>query len=250
MPYAILRMEKCKGGSVGAIEAHNERQKERYASNPDIIPELTAENYHLIHPTASYRNEIDARIHRAGCPRVRKDSVRYVDCIVAATPEYLEQMPSQEEREFFEHALEFMKQKVGEENIFTAVVHMDERTPHMHLCFTPITRDGRLSAKEIIGNKAALCRWQDEFHDWMQQRFFELERGDPAIKTGREHIDTQTYKSQDALYWKRKTTENALRNERGRADRLERRWEKVPREIRQQILQQERMEERRNGRSR
>lgn len=37
-----------------------------------------------------------------------------------------------------------MEKKVGKGNIFSAVVHMDEKTPHLHLCFTPITEDGRL----------------------------------------------------------------------------------------------------------
>ena len=45
----------------------------------------------------------------------------------------------------------------------SAVVHMDEKTPHMHLCFVPLTEDGRLCAKEIIGNKKKLTWWQDEF---------------------------------------------------------------------------------------
>ena len=32
-------------------------------------------------------------------------------------------------------ALDFISERVGEQNILSAVVHMDERTPHMHLCF-------------------------------------------------------------------------------------------------------------------
>lgn len=34
--YAILRFEKHKGTPARAMEAHHERQKEKYASNPDI----------------------------------------------------------------------------------------------------------------------------------------------------------------------------------------------------------------------
>ena len=85
------------------------------------------------------------------------------------------------------HAYEFMKDRVGEENIFAAVVHMDEATPHMHLCFVPLTRDKRLSAKEILGNKADMRRWQDEFHAHMSAKWPELERGEPAAETQRKH---------------------------------------------------------------
>ena len=37
MPYAILRFQKRKAGSVAACERHNERKKETYKSNPAII---------------------------------------------------------------------------------------------------------------------------------------------------------------------------------------------------------------------
>ena len=51
--------------------------------------------------------------------------------------------------------------------LFPFVVHMDERNPHMHLCFVPLTRDNRLSAKEVIGGRDKLVEWQDKFHDHM-----------------------------------------------------------------------------------
>ena len=34
--YGILRFKKYKGPAISPIEAHNERTKEQYASNPDI----------------------------------------------------------------------------------------------------------------------------------------------------------------------------------------------------------------------
>ena len=34
--HAILRFEKHKGHPAGPLEAHHERKKEQYASNPDI----------------------------------------------------------------------------------------------------------------------------------------------------------------------------------------------------------------------
>ena len=40
---------------------------------------------------------------------------------------------------------------------------MDEKTPHLHLTFVPLTKDNRLCAKEIIGNRANLTKWQDDF---------------------------------------------------------------------------------------
>ena len=72
--------------------------------------------------------------------------------------------------------------------MISAVVHMDEKTPHMHLCFCPITRDGRLSAKDILGNKQSLSKWQDDFFAWMAQAYPALSRGIPSYVTHRKHI--------------------------------------------------------------
>ena len=54
------------------------------------------------------------------------------------------------------------------------MVHVDEKTPHMHLCFVPSTPDGRLNAKEIIGNKN-LTKWQDEFWSYMVKKHPDFE---------------------------------------------------------------------------
>jgi len=35
----------------------------------------------------------------------------------------------------------------------------------LHLCFNPITEDGRLSAKDIVGNRTHLTWWQDSFFE-------------------------------------------------------------------------------------
>ena len=46
--YAILRFAKYKGPEIGNIEAHNERTKEKYASNPDVDISRSKYNFHLI----------------------------------------------------------------------------------------------------------------------------------------------------------------------------------------------------------
>ena len=197
MAYAILRFAKHKGGASKALSAHHERTKDSYASNPDIDLSRTAQNFHLVTPRWSYEQEIRHRIQTAGC-RVRKDSVKFVDTLVTVSPEFAKahevEMP-----EYFRRAFDFLKERVGEENIFSAVVHMDETTPHMHLCFVPLTRDKRLSAKEILGNKKSMIRWQDDFYACMAERWPELERGTPAVETKRRHLTPQWYKKVTAM---------------------------------------------------
>lgn len=208
MAYAILRFAKRKGGAAKAIAAHNERTKEAYASNPDIDKSRTVQNYHLIVPRWSYGQEIRHRIRMAGC-RVRRDSVKFVETLITTSPEFAKAHES-EMPEYFERALGFLKERVGEENIFSAVVHMDEKTPHLHLCFVPLTKDNRLSAKEILGNKKAMIQWQDDFYACMSERWPELERGTPAVETRRKHLTPQWYKKVTAMDAKLERLEAAL----------------------------------------
>ena len=187
-----MRFKKMKGGA-GALEAHHERTKEKYASNPDIDTTKSKYNFHIVQPETSYKKESDGRIEAAGC-KTRKDSVRFIDTLITASPDFFKGKKREEVREFFRTAVDFLAKKIGKDNIFTAVVHLDEKTPHMHLCFTPITEDGRLTAKEIIGNRTQLTKWQDDFFAHMVKKFADIERGESASVTGRRHIPTRVFK--------------------------------------------------------
>ena len=207
--YAILRFAKYKGPEIGPIEAHNERAKEKYASNPDVDTDRSHLNFHLIHPRRKYRAEAERQIASAGC-RTRKDSVRVVEVLVTASPEFFKSKKSAEVKAFFEEALTFIEKYQAKETILSAVVHMDEKTPHMHLSFVPLTPDKRLSAKDIVGNKKKLTWWQDEFWKHMVKKYPDLERGESASETGRTHIPPRLFKEAAHLNRQREMLLNLL----------------------------------------
>ena len=196
--YAILRFAKYKGPEIGNIEAHNERTKEKYASNPDVDISRSKYNFHLIEPERKYRAEAERQIKEAGC-RTRSDSVRVVEALVTASPEFFQKMKKSEIKAYFQEALAFIQQNQDPKTIVSAVVHMDEKTPHMHLCFVPLTADGRLCAKEILGNKKKLSQWQDKFWKHMVRKYPDLERGENASQTGRDHIPPRVFKEMTRL---------------------------------------------------
>ena len=195
--FAILRFAKYKGPEISNIESHNERTKEKYASNPDVDTSRSKYNFHLVKPPGKYRAESERQIAAAGC-RTRKDSIRMIETLFTASPEFFKGKKRAEIRVFFEEALHFLEQHQSKETIISAVVHMDEKTPHMHLCFVPLTEDGRLSAKEIVGNKKKLTQWQDKFWEHMVKNYPDLERGESAGETGRDHIPPRVFK--EAVY--------------------------------------------------
>ncbi len=191
--YSILQFEKHQGYPAKKIEDHHERNKEIYASNSDIDHGKTGLNFHIIRPQGKYYTEIQHRINDAKC-RTRKDSVRFVDTLLSASPEFFEGIMGKEVLAYFTHASRFMEARIGRQNIISAVVHMDEKTPYMHLVFVPLTDDHRLCARDIIGNRKQLIAWQDDFWKHMATKFSELERGESASLTGRTHIPTRLFK--------------------------------------------------------
>ena len=113
---------------------------------------------------------------------------------MTASPEFFKGKKKGEIKAYFQEALDFMQKHQSKDTIISAVVHMDEKTPHMHLCFVPLTEDGRLSAKEIVGNKKKLTQWQDRFWEHMVKKYPDLERGESASETGRDHIPPRLFK--------------------------------------------------------
>jgi 2-hydroxy-3-keto-5-methylthiopentenyl-1-phosphate phosphatase len=196
--FAILRFAKYKGPEISNIEAHNERTKEEYASNPDIDKSRSHLNFHLLEPERKYRAEAERQIKDAGC-RTRSDSVRVVEALVTASPEFFKGKKKAEIKAYFQEALDFIREHQDPKTIISAVVHMDEKTPHMHLSFVPLTEDRRLCAKEIVGNKKKLTQWQDRFWEHMVKKYPDLERGESASKTGRDHIPPRVFKEMTHL---------------------------------------------------
>ena len=196
--YAIMRFAKYKGPEITNIEAHNERRKEKYASNPDIDLSRSKHNFHLIEPPQRYRAEAERQISAAGC-RTRKDSVRLVEVMFTATPEFFQGKKLPEIRQYFEEALHFLEQYQAKETIISAVVHMDEKTPHMHLSFVPLTPDNRLRSW-----------WQDKLWEHMFVKYPDLECGESASQTGRDHIPPRIFKEMTRLTKQRQKLDQLL----------------------------------------
>ena len=80
----------------------------------------------------------------------------------------------------------------------------------MHVTFVPLTEDNRLTAKEIIGNKRKLIQWQDDYWRHMVAKYPELERGESASQTGRDHIPPRIFKEMTRLTKQREKLEELL----------------------------------------
>ena len=160
---------------------------------------------------------------------------------MTASPEFFKGKKKAEVRAYFTEALNFIEKYQAKGTIISAVVHMD-KTPHMHLSFVPLTADGRLSAKEIVGNKKKLTQWQDRFWEHMVKKYPDLERGESASETGRDHIPPRLFKEAVHLNRMKEQIMAILNdtnpfNKKAKLDELHRMVDGIPPEILQAAKQ-------------
>ena len=173
MNYGIVRVQKFSSGSVKGIEIHDRREKEGIShTNKDIDWSKTDFNYDLCEKqNKSFTKASKERISKLNLKKaVRKDAVVMAQVLVTSDHEFFETLPYSEVRNFFENSYAFLSERYGKENVISATVHMDERTPHMHFNFVPVTQDGRLSAKSVL-NRQSLIEQQTAFYQQVGQRY-------------------------------------------------------------------------------
>ena len=197
MSYSIVRVSKVKSGTnTTGIQKHVQRENNNY-ENEDIDHSKTHLNYDLVNDNKqNFNNLIDEKIEQnyTGKRKIRTDAVKHIDGLITSDSEFFNNQSPEDTKRFFEHAKTFLEQEYGKDNLLYATVHMDERTPHMHYGVVPITTDGRLSAKEVVGNKKALTEFQDRFNEYVKQQGYDLERGQSRQVTNAKHEQISQYK--------------------------------------------------------
>lgn len=184
MSYAILRHGKIKSAGKGAAISHNHRLSDDAKINID----KAKAHLNIFFDGDGAKDRIDAKTPA----KHRKDAVIAVEILLTSGPEFFDAIETDREKlavdpkfvAWVEQSIGWAKKEFGA-NIVDAVLHMDESTPHIHILTVPLTRDGRLCAKEVTA-RAEMQRRQTDYAEVMTA--FGLERGTPASETKREHI--------------------------------------------------------------
>ena len=166
--FCIMRTEKRKRTDLGGIQKENTRTATEY--NNKVSPGMDILNVTL-RESNNWLRDIDNEIKAAGA-RTRSNSVLALDTLYTASSEFFQGKTNEEK--FFRDCLKFHERHFG--HIISAVIHYDETTPHLHVISVPLTQDGRLSARDVIGNKAQMSKAQDEFFEQVGKGYG-LERG-------------------------------------------------------------------------
>mgnify|MGYP000124666951 CR=1 FL=1 len=185
-------MEKYKRADVVGIERENERD-ENYKStrNPQIDKSKTCLNYHTMPYEKKYLSFIDERIKQLSLRRkIKDDAVLITSFILGSDKEFFDRITAEQQKQFFADCTDFFSERYGNENVVSAVVHLDESTPHLHLNLMPVT-DCRLCAK-VLFDRTALRDLQTDFYETVGKKYG-LERGKEGSTA--KHLDTIAYKT-------------------------------------------------------
>lgn len=177
MAYSTADILKGKkDGEGGGIEGYDAEQTRCLAEGerwhkPGIPDEFEGQRVAVVfnkiagdeNVKGSVAAAVAARI--AECPqkkKIRKDAVRYL-VARANMPDYSTRTP-EERDEWVARVRKFFADKYGEDNVVDVRWHFDQTTPHLHLTVVPLTKDGRLAAKEVFKpTKTNMRKWQ---RDW------------------------------------------------------------------------------------
>mgnify|MGYP001067876156 CR=1 FL=1 len=188
MSYAIIRNQKYTKEQMIKLCPHNERYKQNY-SNKNIDITKTYHNYHLKKPLENNyfkefkrlkeQNNLKGQLH--------KNSIYACEMIITSDNNFFNEIGFEETKRYFKTAYNFVcnYKNLGEENIISAVVHLDEETPHMHITFIPVVdskdKNGnpirKIGGNEFWKERNSYMLLQDRFYECVKINGFNLERG-------------------------------------------------------------------------
>jgi hypothetical protein len=155
-------------------------------------PAKTHLNQILVDHGDNIMRTIDKRIEEGytGETAVRKDAVKAISMVLTGTHERMIELEETGQLGKWVSAnQEWLNTRYGKENVVSLALHMDELTPHLHAVIVPLTVQGRLSAKLILGQKVQMREMQTDYARAMKP--FGLERGKEGSRA--HHEDVKEY---------------------------------------------------------
>ena len=148
MGYVVLHLEKAKG-TDSRMSAHIERTV--HPKNADRT--RTHLNRELVQFPEGVRNRTQAIAHRIETAGIRRkvgtNQVKAIRVLLTGSNKDMKQMEADGQLdEWCNDSLQWLRETYGERNLVSAVLHMDEKTPHIHATIVPIVTGERRKAKK------------------------------------------------------------------------------------------------------
>lgn len=204
MSYAIIRNDKLTRVDAQGSYIHNDRRSKGH-SNKDIDPTRTHLNFYCKENTQTYIKEFDRMKKELDLKgNIRSNSIIMCEMMITSDNEFFNKIGLEETKRYFIESYKFVcnYKNLGEKNIVSAAVHLDETTPHMHLVYIPVihTKDDegnyidKICAREFWKGRNSYRKLQDAFHAHVTSKGFDLERGLPVEETGAKNLKIEELK--------------------------------------------------------
>mgnify|MGYP004675430741 CR=1 FL=1 len=204
MSYAIVRNEKLTRAEVNGKCTHNDRKAKNH-TNKDIDSTRTHLNYYIKKNNYTYTKEFDKlRKEQNLAGHLRENSIIMCQLIFTSDQEFFNRIGEQETKRYFDECYKFIcnYKNLGEKNIISAVVHLDEGAPHLHLMFVPVVytkdKDGKdiekICARDFWKGRDSYRKLQDAYFGHVKSKGFDLDRGLYVEETNRKNLSVEEFK--------------------------------------------------------
>ena len=204
MSYAIVRNEKLTRAEINGEGTHNDRKAKNH-TNKDIDSTRTHLNYYIKKNELTYTKEFDKYMKENNLQgHLRSNSIIMCQMIFTSDQAFFDRIGEEETKRYFDECYKFIcnYKNLGEKNIISAVVHLDEGTPHMHLIYIPVihTKDkegkeiDKICCRDFWKGRDSYRQLQNAFFEYITSKGFELERGLPVEETGAKHEKIENLK--------------------------------------------------------
>lgn len=204
MSYAIVRNEKLTRSEINGKGTHNDRKAKNH-TNKDIDPTRTHLNYYIKKNELTYTKEFDKYLKENNVQGyLRSNSIIMCQMMFTSDQAFFDKIGEKETKRYFDECYKFIcnYKNLGEKNIISAVVHLDEGAPHMHLMLVPVvhTKDkagnnvDKICARDFWKGRDSYRKLQDAYFNHVKSKDFDLERGMFVENTSRKHYTVEEYK--------------------------------------------------------
>ena len=204
MSYAIVRNEKLTRAEVNGKGTHNDRKAKNH-SNKDIDTTRTHLNYYIKKNEQTYTKEFDKYLKENNLQcHLRSNSIIMCQMVFTSDQAFFDKIGEKETKRYFDECYKFIcdYKNLGEKNVISAVVHLDEGAPHMHLMFVPVvhTKDkegktiDKICARDFWKGRDSYRKLQNAYFNHVKSKGFDLERGMFIEDTQRKHYTIEEYK--------------------------------------------------------
>ena len=163
-------------------------------------------NYYIKKNEQTYTKEFDKYLKENNLQcHLRSNSIIMCQMVFTCDQAFFDKIGEKETKRYFDECYKFIcdYKNLGEKNIISAVVHLDEGAPHMHLMFVPVVhikdKEGKdidkICARDFWKGRDSYRKLQDAYFNHVKSKGFDLERGMFIKDTGRKHYSVAEYKN-------------------------------------------------------